>query len=127
MVLQHLFPVFALILLGLILKQRGMTDEAFLATTDRLIYYIFFPAMLFWKIGTADQRYAAQAVPLFMAAACAVGVVYVLSALYIWAFKVPAFQAGGFSQSCYRFNTSRVLKKTTPPDRQRRGFAGWGG
>lgn len=105
MVIQHLFPVFALILLGVILKQRGLTDARFLAATDRLIYYIFFPAMLFWKIGTADQRFAAQAVPLFLAAACAVGVIYLLSALYIWVMKVPAFQAGGFSQSCYRFNT----------------------
>jgi len=105
MVIEHLFPVFALILLGVILKQRGLTDARFLAATDRLIYYIFFPAMLFWKIGTADQHHAAQAVPLFLAAACAVAVVYVLSALYIWALKVPAFQAGAFSQSCYRFNT----------------------
>jgi predicted permease len=31
--------------------------------------------------------------------------VYVLSSLYIKLFKVPAYQAGSFSQSCYRFNT----------------------
>lgn len=105
MVIQHLFPVFALIVLGVFLKQRGLTDARFLATTDRLIYYIFFPAMLFWKIGTADQRFAAQALPLFLAAACAVGTIYLLSGLYILVSKVPAFQAGSFSQSCYRFNT----------------------
>ncbi len=105
MIIQHLFPVFALILLGVILKQRGLTDARFLATTDRLIYYIFFPAMLFWKIGTADQRYAAEALPLFLAAACAVGTIYLLSTLYILIWKVPARQAGSFSQSCYRFNT----------------------
>ena len=32
-------------------------------------------------------------------------VVFALSALCIRAFKIPDFQAGTFSQSCYRFNT----------------------
>jgi len=105
MVLQHIFPVFALILLGVVLKQRGVTSAAFLATMDRLIYFIFFPVLLFWKIGTADQRFAAEAVPLYLAAACAVMVTYLLSSIYIRIAEVPAFQAGAFSQSCYRFNT----------------------
>ena len=31
--------------------------------------------------------------------------VYILSSMYIKIFRVGAFQAGSFSQSCYRFNT----------------------
>ena len=35
--------------LGYMLKRRGMTSDEFLKTLDKLVYYIFFPVMLFWK------------------------------------------------------------------------------
>ena len=53
MVLNSLFPVFALVVLGVCLKHFKITGEVFLQTSDRLVYFIFFPAMLFWKIGGA--------------------------------------------------------------------------
>ena len=56
MVFASLFPVFALLLLGHLLKRFGLTNEAFLNTSDRLIYFIFFPMLLFWKIGGADTE-----------------------------------------------------------------------
>jgi len=58
MVLNSLFPVFALVVLGVCLKYYRITDEAFLKTADRLVYFIFFPAMLFWKIGGAQTTAA---------------------------------------------------------------------
>ena len=105
MVITHVFPVFFLLLLGVALKKIGITDDAFLKTTDRMIYYIFFPLMLFWKIGAADQQFTDQAVRFYIAVICAVLVVYLLSILVILSGRVTAFQAGAFSQSCYRFNT----------------------
>ena len=104
MVLNNLFPVFALLLFGHLLKRLGLTHDAFLKTADRLIYFIFFPAMLFWKIGAAASDQIGDP-GLYKAAACAVISVYVISSLYIKIFSVPAYQAGSFSQSCYRFNT----------------------
>jgi malonate transporter len=104
MILNNLFPVFALLLFGHLLKRLGLTHDAFLKTADRLIYYIFFPAMLFWKIGAAASDQIGDP-GLYKAAVCAVISVYVISSLYIKIFSVPAFQAGSFSQSCYRFNT----------------------
>lgn len=104
MVVNNLFPVFALLLFGHLLKRTGLTHDAFLKTTDKLIYFIFFPVLLFWKIGgTASDRIGDPG--LYKAAICAVVSVYILSSLYIKIFKVGAFQAGSFSQSCYRFNT----------------------
>lgn len=103
MVLQSLFPVFALIALGVLLKHSNLTNDAFLKTSDKLIYFIFFPMMLFWKIGGAastsaiDWKFCAAAI-------CAVLSVYILSTVFI-NLKVTPFQAGSFSQSCYRFNT----------------------
>ena len=104
MVLNNLFPVFALLFFGHLLKRFGFTHAVFLETADKLIYFIFFPAMLFWKIGaTASERIGDPG--LYKAAVCAVASIYILSSLYIKIFKVPAYQAGSFSQSCYRFNT----------------------
>ena len=104
MVLDNLFPVFALLLFGHLLKHFGITHDAFLKTADKLIYYIFFPVLLFWKIGAAASDLIGDP-GLYKAAICAVVSVYILSSLYIKLFKVPAYQAGSFSQSCYRFNT----------------------
>ena len=53
MILDTLFPLFALLLLGSLLKKFQITNEAFLKTADKLVYYIFFPVMLFWKIGNS--------------------------------------------------------------------------
>jgi predicted permease len=104
MVLDNLFPVFSLLLFGHLLKRVGLTHDAFLKTADKLIYYIFFPALLFWKIGAAASDQVGDP-GLYKAVICAVIIIFVLSSLYITVFSVPAYQAGSFSQSCYRFNT----------------------
>ncbi len=103
-ILNNLFPVFALIGLGAVLKRIHLTGEAFLKASDRLVYFIFFPAMLFWKIGSAPTI-DSHAIDLIGAAVCAVLSVYLISALAIKLFGISSFVAGSFSQSCYRFNT----------------------
>jgi len=104
MILGSLFPVFSLIVLGYVLKAYKITSSEFLNTSDRLVYYIFFPVMLFWKIGGAET--GADIDWLFcMAAGSALLILYILSTLFIIKAKIPDFQAGSFSQSCYRFNT----------------------
>jgi predicted permease len=103
MVLESLFPVFALICLGALLKRWGITQEAFLSTADRLIYFIFFPALLFWKIGgggRSDLDFG-----LCWAGLLAVLGVYIVSTAFILLRPVATFQAGAFSQAAYRFNT----------------------
>jgi len=102
-ILNSLFPVFALILLGNGLKHYGLTNDAFLKTSDRLIYFIFFPAMLFWKIGGA----AATGIHwnYCIAVLLAVLAMFLVSLAAIRVLGVSDYQAGTFSQSCYRFNT----------------------
>jgi predicted permease len=104
MILDNLFPVFALIVLGGLGKRFGLTNTPFLKTADRLVYYIFFPALLFWKIGAAPSDLVGAS-GFYLAALCAVSLTYILSTAYILLGGVAAFQAGSFSQSCYRFNT----------------------
>jgi predicted permease len=103
-ILNNLFPVFALIGLGALLKHIHLTGESFLKASDRLVYFIFFPVLLFWKIGSSPSV-DNSATGLVVAAICAVSAVYLISAVCLKLFKVPYFAAGSFSQSCYRFNT----------------------
>lgn len=93
-----------LIMFGYLLKRFGMTNDAFLNTADRMIYFILFPLLLFWKIGTAPKVLSMN-FDYCLAALSAVTVLFVLSVLHIKIFRVGSFQAGTFSQSCYRFNT----------------------
>lgn len=103
-VLNSLFPVFALLALGSLLKHFGLTSETFLKTSDKLVYFIFFPALLFWKIGGASSDGGTEW-GLCKAALASVFAIYILSSLYIRFFSVTDYEAGTFSQSCYRFNT----------------------
>ena len=94
--LNALFPVLALILFGMAVKHWRITDEAFLRTSDRLVYFVFFPLMLFWKIGAAPLRFddgwrSLAASTLAVLAICG------LSLLYIRWRPVAPFQAGSFN------------------------------
>ena len=102
-VLNSIFPVFGLIFLGTILKKIKLTSDEFLAASDRLIYFAFFPLLLFWKIGNASS----VAIDWAFCFACmtAILVVYGVGWICIKLFNVDDFQAGTFSQSCIRFNT----------------------
>ena len=104
MVLNGLFPVFALILLGYLLKRTGLTSDTFLNTSDKLVYYIFFPALLFWKIG-GTQVGVIEVGNLAVAALSAGVIAFLAGALVIRLANIGPYQAGTFSQGCYRFNT----------------------
>jgi malonate transporter len=103
-ILNAIFPVFSLLLLGNALKYFKITNDLFLKTSDKLVYFIFFPAMLFWKIGNSPPDIG-PSINLGIACILAVVIVYFLSLVAIMLFDIPRFKAGAFSQACYRFNT----------------------
>ena len=53
-VIDSIIPVCVIILLGQALKRFNLATRDFFSVSDRLIYYIFFPVMLFWKTGIPD-------------------------------------------------------------------------
>ena len=101
-ILDSIFPVFALMVLGALLKRYGLTNDVFLKTSDRLVYFIFFPVMLFWKIGTPAGGIDWT---LSLAGLSAVGAVYLAGLAFVKGTGVRGNKVGSFSQSCYRFNT----------------------
>ncbi len=103
-ILNAIFPIFTLLFLGSLLKHFNITNETFLKTSDKLVYFIFFPVMLFWKIGSSTPD-KGTSLNLCLASILAVLIVYLLSLFAIRLFHISSFQAGSFSQACYRFNT----------------------
>lgn len=104
MVLNSLFPVFILIVLGNGLKRYNLTNEVFLKTSDKLVYFIFFPAMLFWKIGSAPSAVNIEW-GFCLSALLSILTIFIFSIVCIKIFRIRDYGAGSFSQSCYRFNT----------------------
>lgn len=103
-ILNTVLPVFLLIALGQVLMRTRLASPEFFQTSDRLVYYIFFPALLFWKIAAAGPRLDAKP-GLIVAALGTVLITWLLSLAWCAWRRVPPFQAGSFSQVCYRFNT----------------------
>ena len=54
-----ILPIFALIMLGWALKRWAGTAEGFWRDLERLIYYVFFPALLFHSLSHAEIDFAA--------------------------------------------------------------------
>lgn len=103
-ILNAIFPIMVLLVLGSLLKRFQITNDHFLKTSDHLVYYIFFPVMLFWKIGGSPAQMN-MALNLCIAGIAGVSVACLLSLLLIRYLPVQRRQAGSFSQACYRFNT----------------------
>jgi len=104
MIVDSLVPVFALILLGKLLEYFDVVGRGFAETSDRLVYYIFFPALLFWKIGGLPAGSIVDW-KLYQATVFTIIAAFLIGLACIRILKVPVFQAGAFSQSGYRANT----------------------
>lgn len=103
-VLNSLFPVFFIIILGGILKRWNLTTDSFLKVSDKLVYYIFFPLMLFWKIGSSSSASNIDFSYTFVTL-ITVTILFLLGIIFKLLFNIHPFKMGAFSQSCYRFNT----------------------
>jgi hypothetical protein len=89
LVLNTLFPVFALIGLGTLLKHIHLTGEHFLKASDRWSTSSFFRSC---SSGKSVRRHRRQhGHRSGRAAICAVAIVYLISAVCLKLFKVPTF------------------------------------
>jgi predicted permease len=106
-ILTIVLPVFLVIALGYGLKRVGLIDAAFLFQTNRLIYYIALPLLLFQKIGTSDF-FANFNGTLVLGSASVIAVGFAVS--YGWAALrgYPPEACGTFSQGAFRGNLAYV-------------------
>ncbi len=102
-ILNIVLPVFSVILLGWLLRRFQLIDETFLQQTNRLVYYVCLPLLLFYKIGTADF-FANFNGRLVIASVAAVIITFCVSYAYAGLRRYPAATQGAFSQGSFRGN-----------------------
>lgn len=106
-ILNIVLPVFSVIVLGWLLKRFGLINDAFLQQTNRLVYYVALPLLLFYKIGTADF-FANFNARLVIGSVAAVFITFLGSYLYGSFRHYPAEARGTFSQGAFRGNLAYI-------------------
>lgn len=103
-ILGALIPLFGLILLGTGLRRAGFPGDAFWPALERLIYFVFFPALLISSLGNAALD-ASRLLPLFIALlmTLAGGSALVFALRPLLKLNGPAL--GSVYQGALRFNT----------------------
>lgn len=106
-ILNIVLPVFSVIVLGWFLQRFRLIDDTFVQQTNRLVYYVGLPLLLFYKIGTADF-FANFNARLVLGSVAAVAITFLLSMLYVSFRNYPAAARGTFSQGTFRGNIAYV-------------------
>jgi len=106
-ILIIVLPVFVVIALGYLLKRLELIDDAFLFQTNRLVYYICLPLLLFYKICAADF-FANFNGTLVVGSALAIAAGFLLSYGYAVLRRYPPAARGSFSQGAFRGNLAYV-------------------
>ena len=106
-IINIVLPVFAVIALGALLKRIGLIDATFLQQTNRLVYYVGLPLLLFYEIGRADflANFNGQ---LVLGSILAVTATFLLSYAYTAVRNYPPAARGVFSQGAFRGNIAYI-------------------
>lgn len=106
-ILNIVLPVFAVIALGTLLKRLGLIDALFLQQTNRLVYYVCLPLLLFYEIGRADflANFNGR---LVIGSILAVTITFLISYAYTVVRGYPPAARGVFSQGAFRGNIAYV-------------------
>lgn len=106
-ILNIVLPVFAVIALGALLRRIGLIDAGFLQQTNKLVYYVCLPLLLFYEIGRADFLASFNA-RLVCGSILAVTLTFLISYAYTAVRGYPAAARGVFSQGAFRGNIAYV-------------------
>ncbi|MGM0953371.1 MAG: AEC family transporter [Pseudomonadota bacterium] len=103
-VVQALFPVFALIMLGHVLRRVGFPGGDFWPQAERFTYYVLFPAMLVFKLGQARLPASAYGDTALLIVAMLLAMTAVLVVVQrLWRWPGPVFSS--VYQGAIRFNS----------------------
>ena len=100
-------PIFLVIGLGTLLKQFKLVDDTFLRLTNHLVYVVFLPLLLFYKIGTADFSNFFNG-PLVIGSSLVIVLGFFLTYFYTgWQNYSPSVR-GSFCQGSFRGNLAYI-------------------
>lgn len=100
-------PIFLVIALGYLLRRLGLLDQNFLFQTNRLVFFIFLPLLLFYKISQADFSTYFNG-PLVIGSALVIVLGFTISYGYAALRRYPPATHGSFCQGCFRGNLAYV-------------------
>ncbi len=100
-------PIFLIIALGALLKRLQLFDDEFLKQTNRLVYIVFLPLLLFYKIGKADFSVFFNG-PLVIGSTLAIVIVSGLTYFYTGQKHYSAAVRGSFCQGAFRGNLAYI-------------------
>ena len=106
-ILLIVLPVFAVIALGWALLRFKLIDSDFLRQTNRLVYYVCLPLLLFYKIATADFSSNFNAA-LVGASALAIAAGFLIAYAFSWLRGYSPAVTGAFTQGSFRGNIAYV-------------------
>ncbi|ALH95295.1 transporter [Acinetobacter equi] len=103
-ILIALFPLVSLIAVGCILKKTRFLTDGFWGNSEKLNYYVLFPALLFLNISKVELNLDTVSSLIMV-----LGVVTIGVAIFLWSLKkyyqTPITRFGVYVQSQLRFNT----------------------
>ncbi len=106
-IINTIVPVFAVILLGLVIRSTGYLPQDIIGPLNRLVFYIAIPAMIFRALAKAS--FSAHFDPYLLAGTLApVLVVFVLSVGLARFTSIPRQRRGTFVQSCFHGNLGYI-------------------
>ncbi|NOY22956.1 MAG: AEC family transporter [Acidobacteria bacterium] len=102
-IITSIIPIFAVIFLGTALRRFGLVDDSFVKTSNRLIFYICLPVLLFHKISTASLSQTIQWLPISMMLAAILSV-SIIAFLLAKALHWPLKTGGTLAVNSFRGN-----------------------
>ncbi|MCF6180212.1 MAG: AEC family transporter, partial [Geopsychrobacter sp.] len=100
-------PVFLVIGLGFLLRRLELFDDTFTRQTNRLVYLVFLPILLFHKISQADFVSYFNG-PLVIGSSLAIACLFILRYTYARLRGYSAASLGSFSQGSFRGNLAYI-------------------
>jgi len=98
-----LFPICFIIIIGTLLRKKGLINEGFIKNATQLMYHILLPFFFFWIIasGKTSESFDWR---VYWAAIFSILIVYLIAQIFIRIFKTSDELSFTFTNSCYRFN-----------------------
>ena len=105
--INTIFPIFSLIIVGFLLRLKRVIDPAFAKTANQIVFNVAIPAMLFSEICQVPFRtnFDPYAVLCILAA---VGIIVILGLLLIRTLNIPRTRRGTFLHSTFHGNIGYI-------------------
>ncbi len=103
--LNIIAPIFILVMLGVFFKKIKLVNDSFLAVSDKLVFNVCLPCLLFVDIVTSDSKDSFD-ISLILFCCAAVTVVVILACLISCLLIKTNDKRGAFVQGVYRSNSA---------------------